>query len=109
MIKEYQVTLTSTTGQYKPISCIVKYEQETEEDLTKVKEEKVKIQKLGVQKICGKRYWSGADLKKYGYLKAKIRLYDKEAIAKANAENYAKLKEEMYLKGVWKRPKNEQV
>ena len=24
MLKEYQITLTSTSGKYKPVSCIVK-------------------------------------------------------------------------------------
>ena len=51
-----------------------------------------------------KRLWSNADLKKYEYTRAKVRRYDKEKIAKENAERYEKIKEEKYASGEWKRP-----
>ena len=92
---QYQITLFTTTGKYKPVSCIV----ETEET------DRKKLVKLGTEKICRKRYWTKADLVSYGYLKAKIREYDKEKIEAQSKENYEKLKEEKYLSGEWKRPK----
>lgn len=92
---QYQITLFTTTGKYKPVSCIV----ETEEA------DKKKLVKLGTEKICRKRYWTKADLVNYGYLKARVREYDKEKIEAQNKENYEKLKEEKYLSGEWKRPK----
>ena len=98
MRKQYQVTLNSITGKYKPVSCIVT----TELDL---KENKKEIINLGVQKICQKRYWTQTSLKMYGYLKAKVREYDKEKIAQENAERYEKIKQEKYLSGEWKKPK----
>lgn len=100
MRKQYQVTLNSTTGKYKPVSCIITTELNLEEN-------KKEIINLGVKKICEKRYWTQRDLKTYGYLKAKAREYDKEKIEQENAERYEKLKEEKYSKGEWQRPKRE--
>ena len=45
-------------------------------------------------KICQKRYWTNADLKKYFYTRVKIREYDKEKIEKENAERYERIKKE---------------
>lgn len=73
MIKKYQLTLFSTTGAYKPIACIVNNEQANDIDLSQDKEERKKIQKNGVTKICYKKYWTIKDLKKYEYTKYKIR------------------------------------
>lgn len=100
MRKQYQVTLNSITGKYKPVSCIITTELNLEEN-------KKEIINLGVQKICQKRYWTQTSLKMYGYLKAKVREYDKEKIAQENAERYEKIKEEKYTKGEWQRPKKE--
>lgn len=99
---QYQVTLTTTTGKYKPVSCIIAT------DLT-LENNKKEIINLGVVKICQKRYWTNRDLKIYGYTKAKVRLYDKEQIEKENKERYEKLKEEKYACGEWKAPKRKEV
>ena len=75
----YQVTLTSTTGQYKAVSTIVKAEKIT------TKEEKQKVINKGIVKIAQQRRWTNTDLKKFGYTKVKIREYDKAKIYKQNA------------------------
>ena len=98
----YQVTLTTTTGKYKPVSCIITT------DLT-LKDNKKEIINKGVVKICQKRYWTQRDLKNYGYTKAKVREYDKEKIEQENKERYEKLKEEKYSCGEWKAPKRKEV
>ena len=108
MMKEYQVTLTSVTGKYKPVSCIIK--KDNKEVLEKGREKFVKeLQQQGIIKICQKRLWTNADLRKYGYTKVKVREYDKEKIEKENAERYEKIKEEKYASGEWKRPTTKQA
>ena len=103
MLKEYQITLTSTSGKYKPVSCIVK--KDSKEVLEKGRDVFIKeLQQQGIIKICQKRLWNNSDLKKYGYTKVKVREYDKEKIAKENAERYERIKEEKYASGEWKRP-----
>lgn len=72
MIKKYQVTLFSTTGSYRPVACIVNNIQADDTDLSQDKVERKKIQKLGVKKICEKRYWQLSDLVKYGYTRYKM-------------------------------------
>ena len=105
MMKEYQVTLTCTTGQYKPVSCIIK--KDDKELATKGKTTFLaELKKQGIQKICSKRYWGTRELKQYGYTCVKIREYDKERIAKENKERYERIKEEKYQSGEWQRPKN---
>ena len=73
MIKKYQVTLFCSTGAYKPVACIVNNEQENDIDLSNDRDERKKMQKAGVKKICEKRYWQLSDLSKYGYTRYKIR------------------------------------
>lgn len=72
MIKKYQVTLFSTTGSYRPVACIVNNVQADDRDMSQDKTERKKIQKLGVKKICEKRYWQLSDLVKYGYTRYKM-------------------------------------
>lgn len=98
MEKIYQVTLVTITGKYKPVSALIR---------RKPGMDKKAIQVEGIKKICQKRYWTNADLKRYGYTLCKIRLYDKESIDKENAERYNRIKEEKYANGEWKRPKGE--
>lgn len=105
MKKNYQVTLICADGKYKPVSCIVAFEQSADADLTVMPQKKKEIQQMGIVKICQKRYWSNSDLKKYGYTKVKVRVYDKEKIAEENAERYEKIKQEKYSCGEWKAPK----
>lgn len=79
MLKSYQVTMYCITNQYKPISTIVKIEQEREEDnLLLNKEEKMKIINKGITKICQKKYWTKKEIQKYNYTKVKAREYKKE-------------------------------
>ena len=68
---------------------------------------KKEIINKGVVKICQKRYWTQRDLKKYGYLKAKVRVYDKEKIELENKARYEQIKEQKYASGEWTRPKKE--
>lgn len=106
MKKQYQVTLICATGQYRPVSCIINRQQDTNIDLTIDKNVKQEIQRTGIQKICIQRGWTMKDLKKYSYTKAKVREYDKEKIAQQKKENYDRIKEEKYASGEWQRPKN---
>ena len=99
MKKQYQVTLICENGKYKPVSTIVTMEETTD---------KRAIMREGQKKIMIKRYWSMADLTKYGYTKGKSREYDKEKIEKENAARYEALKEEKYASGEWKRPKSKE-
>lgn len=72
MKKNYQVTLFCTTGQYRPVSCIVTKDTEELEKLGKL--EFVKQLKMkGIEKICNKRRWTGKELKTYHYTNIKIR------------------------------------
>ena len=100
---QYQVTLTCVSGKYKPVSTIVDTERMFSLDNSA---DKQTIINKGIEKICIKRGWGKADLKKYEYLKVKIRKYDKAKIEAENKVNYEKYKEQMYASGAWKRPKN---
>ena len=78
MLKSYQVTMYCITNQYKPISTIVKIEQEREEDnLLLNKEKKQEIINKGIVKICQKKYWTMREVKRYNYTKVKAREYKK--------------------------------
>lgn len=99
MKKQYQVTLICENGKYKPVSTIVTMEETTDRKA---------IMREGQKKIMIKRYWSMADLTRYGYTKGKIREYDKEKIERENAARYEALKEEKYASGEWKRPKSKE-
>jgi len=104
MLKEYQVTLICATGKYKPVSCIIKKDNELLKTMSK--EEFLKlIKKEGISKICQKRYWGTRELTQYGYTKTKVREYDKEKIEQESKERYERIKEEKYQSGEWKRPK----
>lgn len=99
MKKQYQVTLICENGKYKPVSTIVTMEETADRRA---------IMREGQKKIMIKRYWSMADLTRYGYTKGKIREYDKEKIERENAARYEALKEEKYASGEWKRPKSKE-
>lgn len=71
---KYQVTLFCSTGQYRPISCIVIMKQEeTAINLLNTKETRKEITNKGIIKICQKRYWTKQDLLNYQYLKVKAK------------------------------------
>lgn len=76
MMKRYQVTMYCTTGEYRPISCIIKRDEEEIDRLGK-QGFKEKLKRDGVQKICALRCWDKADLVRYHYTRVKIREYDK--------------------------------
>ena len=105
MLKEYQVTLICGSGAYKPVSCIVKREQYSDVDYSSNATVKKELQKLGIQKICGKRGWTLSDLSRFGYTRYKVRAYNKAEIEQANKKRYERIKEEKYSTGEWKRPK----
>ena len=107
MKKEYQVTLLCTNGKYRPVSTIIRYEQEDNADRTKEKEVRQELQFRGIQKICARRRWDKTDLIRGGYTKVKVRAYDKAKIDKENKERYNRIKEEKYASGEWKRPKGD--
>lgn len=73
--KLYQVTLFCTTGQYRPVSTIVRYRQEANDNLLFDAQKRSEIITLGVQKLCLKHYWGKKDLIRYGYTHAKAREY----------------------------------
>lgn len=75
---KYQVTLFCTTGQYKPVSCIITMKQDNEESLLSNPTAKKEIVHKGIVKICQKRYWSNKDLVKYNYRSAKVRVFNEE-------------------------------
>ena len=97
---QYQVTLTDMMGKYKPVSCIITTELTLENN-------KKDIINKGIVKICQKRYWTQRDLKRYGYLKAKVRVYDKAKIEQENKARYEQIKEQKYASGEWQRPNKE--
>lgn len=105
MMKEYQVTLICRNGAYKPVSCIVKKEQYTNDDYSSVATFKKELQKMGIKKICEKRGWRLSDLSNYGYTRYKVRAYNKAEIEQANKDRYEQIKEQHYQDGSWKRPK----
>lgn len=102
---EYQVTLFSKDGKYKPISALVKKSDPIDlKDKTTVKNLLVE----GTIKICQKRLWQKETLLRYGYTIGKVRVYDKVKIEAENKARYEKIKEEKYASGEWKRPKREE-
>lgn len=103
---KYQVTLLDNNKIHKAVSCIITIEQKSNFDLTKNEVAKKQLIQRGIQKICAKRYWNSTDLKKFGYLTAKVRLYDEEKIKIENVERYEKIKAEKYASGEWKKPKS---
>lgn len=68
------------TGQYKPVSTIVKIEQAHDDNLLLDANRKREIIDKGVIKICQKKYWTSKDIKKYSYTKVKAREYKKEQV-----------------------------
>lgn len=75
MQKQYQVTLKSATGQYRPVSTIVTIEQTTDDNKLLDPVEKKNIINKGIIRICQQRYWNSRDVKKWGYAKVIAREY----------------------------------
>ena len=86
---QLQVTLMSNKG-YKPVSTLVDVPSVAE-----LKADPKKYRDYGILRICAKRNWTIADVKKYGYdSEIKVRVYDKEKIERENAERYEQIKKE---------------
>lgn len=68
-----QYTLFSTTGKYKPVSCLVEIES-----VKHFNENQDLYKKRAIEKICVKRCWGKTELIKYGYSKIKCRIYKNE-------------------------------
>lgn len=82
-----QFTLFCTTGEYKPVSTLLQVES-LEEYNAKASQFKEKA----IKKIAQQRRWTNADLSRYHYTSLKVRVYDKEKIAQANAKRYEQIK-----------------
>lgn len=105
MKQKYQVTLTSTTGKYKPVSCIITREQAEGVNLAETQETKKELINAGIQAICCARLWSKRELTEYCYTRVKVRLYNPLKIKEENAAKYERIKAEKYASGEWKKPK----
>jgi len=76
MIQNYQVTLIDKNKKYRPVSAIIKIEQNNDGDLTLDAKYKKEIINKGIVKICQKRGWGKKELRIYNYLTALVRKYD---------------------------------
>ena len=65
-----QVTLFDKQNKHKPVSTLVEVES-----VKYFNEHSQEVKTKAIQKICNKRYWTGQDLKKYGYTSVKVRNY----------------------------------
>lgn len=85
---QIQITLVSNKG-YKPMSTIIEVPDAATFNL-----HKQEYQQRAAVKICAQRHMTARDLVNYGYTGIKCREYDKEKIARENAERYEKIKKE---------------
>jgi hypothetical protein len=85
---QVQVTLISEGG-YRPLSGLVEVK-----DWVDFIANKSAYQQKAVISILAKRHMTVRDMRKYGYTQIKARVYDKERIAKENAERYEQIKKE---------------
>lgn len=85
-----QCTLFSTTGKYKPMSTIVKVES-----VAYYNAHKLEVQTRAIQNICAQRNTEWWCLKRDGFTKIKVRVYDKEKIEAENATRYERIKKEL--------------
>ena len=86
---QLQCTLFSTTGKYKPVSTIIKVES-----VAYCNANKTEVQKQAIQKICAQHHTEWWALKRNGFKKMKMRIYDKEKIEAEKAERYEQIKKE---------------
>lgn len=87
-MQQVQITLVSESG-YRPLSTLIDVE-----NWQAYLADKERLQQKAVIAICAKRYMTTRDLRKYGYTTIKARIYDREAIARENAERYEQIKKE---------------
>lgn len=88
-MKTLQFTLFSATGNYKPMSTLLEVES-----VRYYNEHTKEVQEKAIKKICIKRNTTPQDLKRYGYTKIKVRVYDKEKIEQEKKERYEQIKKE---------------
>ena len=65
-----QITLFDKQGKYKPISTLVNVES-----IEWFRENKEKVKREGLQKICNQKMLSGKELMGLGYTRVKMRNY----------------------------------
>ena len=87
---DVQVTLFDKSGQHKPVSVVVKGVKDKEDYYNRAKE----IKEKAIIKICQQRGWTAKDLKKFGYVTSKVRVYDKKKIEEEKAKRYEEIKKE---------------
>lgn len=85
---QVQITLVSESG-YRPLSTLIEVES-----WEAYQQNKQAYQQRAVTSILAKRHMTLRDANKYGYTTIKARVYDKERIARENAERYEKIKKE---------------
>lgn len=86
---QLQCTLFSSTGKYRPMSTLVKVES-----VDYFKEHKTEVQTRAIQKICVQLNTEPWCLKRDGYSKMKVRVYDKAKIDAEKAARYEQIKKE---------------
>lgn len=84
-----QVTIFNKENVYRPISTTLQVE-----DVQYYKNNKAKVHKDAITKICAKRYTTPQQLAKDGFNQIKVRVYSPEGKS-SNAEKVAKLQEIM--------------
>ena len=85
---QIQITLISESG-YRPLSTLINCQSWKE-----YQAHKIAYQQKAVTAMLAKRHMTVRDLRKYGYTEIKSRVYDKERIARENAERYEQIKKE---------------
>ena len=103
-MKQIQISILCDTGVYKPVSTIINVPS-----IKDFNNNQKQYRQEGIRKICAKRNWDNSDLKRFGYTQVKCRIYDKEKIAKENAERYEQIKQEKYASGEWTPSKSQQA
>lgn len=84
-----QFTLFSEGNKYKPMSTVL--------EVASVEEYKARPQEYknkAISKICVQRKTEPFYLKKYGYTRMKVRVFDKDKIEQENKERYEQIKKE---------------
>ena len=84
-----QCTLFSVTNKYRPISTLLEIES-----VAYYNTHKQEIQQRAIDKIVAQRKTERWCLKRDGYIRMKVRVYDKEKIEKETRERYEKIKKE---------------
>lgn len=84
-----QCTLFSVTNKYRPISTLLEIES-----VAYYNTHKQEIQQRAIDKIAVQRKTERWCLKRDGYIRMKVRVYDKEKIEKETRERYEKIKKE---------------